>query len=125
MKVGQITPPIMDKIVTLYNNAPHKGLSNIMGFIVTPTMADNDSVLEREIIRRQMITNDTIINSDGFILPIGLTVEVYNERDAMAKRRTMTKPFTYTVNGFHGGFYTLTDPTGKITLSARSKLKPV
>jgi hypothetical protein len=88
-------------------------------------MTDNDPRIEREIIRRQMITNDTIINSDGFILPIGSTVEVYNERGSMAKRRTMTKPFMYTVKGFHGGFYTLTDPTGKIALSARSKIKPV
>jgi hypothetical protein len=36
MKVGQITPPIMDKIITLYTNAPHIGLTNIVKFDVTP-----------------------------------------------------------------------------------------
>jgi hypothetical protein len=125
MKVGQITPPIMDKIVMLYNNAPHRGLSQIMKFVVSPTMADNDVELEREIIRRQMIMNDNIINSDGFMLPVGTKVEMYNEKDAMSKRRTMSKPYTYTVNGFHGGFYELQAPDGKTTLTARSKIKPL
>jgi hypothetical protein len=122
---GQITSPIMEKIVMLYNNAPHRGLSQIMKFVVSPTMADNDAELEREIIRRQMIRNENIINSEGFMLPVGTNVAVYNEKDAMAKRRTVNKPYTYTVNGFHGGFFDLKDTDGKTTLAARSKIKPI
>jgi hypothetical protein len=87
-------------------------------------MADNDPELEHEIIRRQMIMNDIIVNSDGFMLPVGSIVEVYNDKDILAKRRSMTKSYKYTVKGFKRGFYELIDPQGKMILSARSKTNP-
>ena len=51
MKIGVITPEVMNEIVNQYNNAPHRGLSKWAGFSVTPKMVNDDPELENYSIK--------------------------------------------------------------------------
>ena len=105
MQIGVITPRDMDDIVNQYNNAPHKGLSKWAGFLVTPQMVNDDPELEDYIVRKICQENYNIMNSPGFKLNEGAHVKVYNERDAMNKRRSIIQPGDFVINGFRNGLY--------------------
>jgi hypothetical protein len=124
MGVEDIIPDVMKRIVQFYNTAPHKTLSKIMGFEVSPNMAEQDLDLEIEIIRRFQIKNEEIRNQHGFVLDIGSKVYVYNPRDTVNKRRTSIKPYVGVVVGFNGVLYQVRTPNG-IQKYSRSQLKPI
>ena len=105
MGISPITPPAMVKIIDLYNNAPHKTLSKLIGFEVSPSMVQNDKALESEIIRQIDIENDHIKNNIGFILDVGSKVYIYNSKDGLNKRRSMIKPYIGIIKGFNGVVY--------------------
>jgi hypothetical protein len=124
MGYENIIPDVMKRIVQFYNTAPHKRLSKIMGFEVSPNMAEQDSDLEREIIRRIQIKNEEIRNQHGFVLRIGTKVYVHNPRDTLGKRRSSVKPYVGVVVGFNGVLYDIRTPNG-IQKYSRSQLKPL
>ena len=105
MKIGLITPEIMDNIVKQYNNAPHRGLSKWAGFSVTPKMVNDDPDLETYIVRRICQENFNVMNRPGFKIKAGTNVKVYNEKDSMSKRRSIIQPGSFKVNGFKNGLY--------------------
>ena len=105
MKIGVITPNIMNEIVNQYNNAPHKGLSKWAGFKVTPQMVNDDDELEELIVRKITRANYHIMNQSSFKLNEGTNVKVYNETDKMMKRRSIIQPGKFTVIGFKNGLY--------------------
>ena len=105
MKVGVITPNVMNEIVNQYNNAPHKGLSKWAGFSVTPNDVQNNPDLEEYIVKKVILINRRIMNSYGFKLNEGTNVKVYNDKDVMGKRRTIVQPGKFKVNGFKNGLY--------------------
>ena len=105
MKIGVITPKVMNEIVDQYNHAPHKGLSKYAGFSVTPQMVNDDEELEELIVRRITKANYHIMNQSSFKLNEGTNVKVYNETDKMMKRRSIIQPGKFTVIGFKNGLY--------------------
>ena len=105
MKIGLITPQIMDNIVKQYNNAPHKGLSKWAGFSVSPKMVNDDPDLETYIVRRICQENYNVMNRPGFKIKAGTNVKVYNEKDSMSKRRSIIQPGSFKVKGFKNGLY--------------------
>jgi hypothetical protein len=87
---GAIDPDSMAKLVTIYNSTEHKTLSNIMGFPVTPLIANSDSQLEDEIRRRLLIHNYEITQQQGYDdIKVDDTVVVYNEYVDLPKKRRM------------------------------------
>ncbi len=105
MKIGIITPNIMNDIVKQYNNSPHKGLSKWAGFSVSPKMVNDDPDLENYIVRKINQENYNVMNKPGFKINIGTNVKVYNEKDTMNKRRAIIQPGSFIVNGFKNGLY--------------------
>ena len=105
MRIGVITPNIMNDIVKQYNHAPHKGLSKWAGFAVTPKMVNDDPDLEEYIVRRICQANYNVMNTPGFKLNEGVHVKVYKEKDSMNKRRSIIQPGDFVINGFRNGLY--------------------
>ena len=128
MKVGVITPNVMNDIVKQYNHAPHKGLSKWAGFSVTPKMVNDDPELEEYIVRKICQENYNIMNRAGFKLNGGTHVKVYNEKDSMNKRRSIIQPGDFVINGFRNGLYEVEGKVnGKNTIQMipRYKLDPI
>ena len=125
MHVGNITPRIMTEIVRQYNNAPHKTLSKYAGFPVSPKMAQEDPALEEYIVRRICQENYNIMSSNGFSIPKGTKVKVYNETDKMLKRRSINQPGEFTVDGFNRGLYKVVGKNNTIQWLPRFRLAPV
>ena len=125
MHVGNITPRIMTEIVRQYNNAPHKTLSKYAGFPVSPKMAQEDPALEEYIVRRICQENYNIMSSNGFNIPKGTKVKVYNETDKMLKRRSINQPGEFTVDGFNRGLYKVVSKNNTIQWLPRFRLAPV
>ena len=125
MKIGIITPNVMNELVKQYNNSPHKTLSKYAGADVSPRMVNNDYDLECYIVRRICQDNYNIMNSPGFKLNTGAAVKVYNERDAMSKRRSIIQPGTYHITEFNNGLYKVVNDKNKSQLVPRYKLSPI
>jgi hypothetical protein len=123
MSVESITPEIMRRICQFYDAAPHRTLSKIMGFDVSPDMAEQDGDLEREIVRRIQTNNYRVRNQYGFQLPIGCRVYIYNPKDVLLKRRAQVKPYIGVVEGVEGSLYLVRTPVG-IEKCSRYQLKP-
>ena len=122
MKVGVITPIVMNEIVNQYNNAPHKGLSKWAGFSVSPNDVQNDRELEEYIVRKICQANWEIMNSEGFRINDGVEVKVYNDVDKMMKRRTIIQPGKHKVNGFKNGLYEIVNENGQKQMMPRYRL---
>ena len=125
MKVGIITPGIMEDLVNQYNNAPHTTLSKYAGFEVSPQMVQDDEELENYIIRQIMKENDDIMNRHGFMLKNGSKVKIYNEKDSMSKRRSVIQPGNHHIIGYHGGYYEVEDESKNKQMIPRYKLDPL
>ena len=126
MHIGVILPPDMEKIVNIYNNAPHQGLSKWAGFSVTPSMVQNDPKLEEYIVRKIVQANHNVMNKKGFQLKEGTEVKVYNEKDSLTKRRTVIQPGKFIIEGFNRGLFKVKNINdNSIQLVPRFKLNPI
>ncbi len=105
MKIGMITPNVMEDLVFQYNHAPHQTLSKYAGYPVSPQQVQNDHELENYIVRRICQENYNIKNSPGFKIEEGMNVKVYNETDKMLKRRSIIQPGEHKIIGFENGLY--------------------
>lgn len=121
MKIGVITPEVMNEIVNQYNNAPHKGLSKWAGFKVTPKMVNDDLELENHIVRRILHANWEIKNNASYNIRDGVNVKVYNEKDSMMKRRTIIQPGEFKVIGKENGLFKV---DGRVNGKNRIQLLP-
>jgi hypothetical protein len=124
MYVESISPEIMKRLFQFYNAAPHRTLSKIIGFDVSPDMAEQDPDLEREIIRRIQARNYAVRSQLGFELPIGCRVYILNPKDTLLKRRSAVKPYIGVVEGISGSLYLVRTPNGTEKCS-RYQLRPV
>lgn len=122
MKIGVIKPDDMRELVQQYNNAPHKTLSKYAGMMVTPNMVQNDPELEEFIVKRICQLNYDIINNKGFRLSEGTPVKLYNERDTLAKRRSVIQPGKHYIKTFKNGLYEVIDDNNKSQLIPRYKI---
>ena len=122
LQIGFITPEAMDYIVNLYNSAPHQTLSKYAGMTVSPNDVDKYDELERFVIRRIHQENYKTMTKPGFNIPTGTKVLAYNERNAMAKRRSDVEPKIYSVKRQVGPLFEL---EGTNELKSRYQLTPV
>lgn len=86
-----LTPLVLKEMMRQYNNAPHSTLSKWIGFPCSPLMVQQDKNKEEYIVMKIMKDNALNGLSDGFNLPIGAIVKVYNEKDVLGKRRRIYK----------------------------------
>jgi hypothetical protein len=84
--IGTITPIVMKQLVKLYNESPHKTLPKIMGFAVSPDIAESDVTIENALIKRLTNLNQEVKAKAGFKLNPGERVVVYNATDGMLRR---------------------------------------
>ncbi len=112
MRVSTITPNIMKHIIYNYNVAPHKTLSKIIGRDVSPNEVANDINLENFIVKKLRQINFNTSSSPGFALPVNTSVDVYNVKDSMFKRRSVIKPGSYKVKQREGGLYQVEGANG-------------
>jgi hypothetical protein len=71
MRAEKIDLPMMRRIAQFYNNAPHNGLSEILGFTVSPTDVETDIRLQKEVIRRTIALDHYVRKTGGHMLPVG------------------------------------------------------
>jgi len=122
LKIGLITPQLMAQIVNLYNDTPHSTLSKYAGFPVSPNMVDDNEELEVFIIRRIHQENLNTMSQIGYNIPTGFPVKVYNERSAMAKRRSEIEPGKWHVVSRHGALFEIEDEHGQKQIKSRFQL---
>jgi hypothetical protein len=119
-------PAVMEELVKQYNNSIHTTLTRYgPGFGITPQMVQNDNDLESYIMRRITQRNIMTKAADGFSIPIGTHVLVYNHISPLDKRRSSTRPEVFEVIGFDRGIYTVRGmKTGVQLFMPRSEIKP-
>jgi hypothetical protein len=105
LRIDQITPNQMERILMEVNSAPNDSFRKILGFDVSPWMVLQSWWLQKEIVRRFTTWNELVYASPGFMLPVGTLVQVYNDNHGMAKRRELVKPHVYRVERFNGVFF--------------------
>ena len=105
MKIGMITPNVMEELVFQYNNAPHQTLSKYAGNPVSPQMVQNNPELEEFIARKIMQENYNTHNKPGFRIEKGTNVKIYNETDKILKRRSIIQPGEHKIVGIENGMY--------------------
>jgi hypothetical protein len=120
LEYDEIAPPTLKYLTDVYNNSPHNTLSKTMGFFVSPYIAEIDSELELEIIRRRIAENHSIKSQMGFRLELGS--RVFTQADKSLKSRTVVDK-AKTVVGFTGVNYVAQDSKGQLTKISRSRLK--
>ena len=125
LQIGFITPEAMNYIVKLYNAAPHRTLSKFAGMNVSPNDVDRYDELERYIVRRIHQENYNTMSKAGYQIPIGSKVNVFNERNAMAKRRSHIEPGQWIVSKNDGALFELKNNKNETQLRSRYQLLPV
>jgi hypothetical protein len=125
-RTNNANPAVMEELVKQYNNTIHTTLTKYgPGFKITPQMVQNDSDLELFICRRITQTNIITKTVDGFTIPIGSKVLVFNHIHSMDKRRSSTRPEVFEVTGFEHGIYTVKGmKSGVVLFAPRSEIKP-
>ncbi len=126
MEIEIITPQFMQDLVMQYNSAPHQTLSHYAGFDVSPQMANDDHELEDYIVRKICQENYNIKSKYGFDLEKGTKVKVYNEKDAMIKRRSLIQPGDFEIDTFTNGMYRVKNVNNnQILMLPRTKIHPI
>ena len=124
IKVDVITPDVMNELVKQYNNAPHRTLSQLAGYSVSPIDVQKNKNLEKFIVRRICQNNYNVKNQPGFELQPNQEVYVYNEKDTLMKRRSITQPGNYVITGFEDGYYKIEGDEDSPQFIPRYKLLP-
>ena len=107
MEIKNINPETMEILINNYNMAPHKHLSKYLGELTSPNDMDEDR--EKYIIRKICQENYNIRNQPFYRLSPGMSVDVYNEKDSMFKRRSKKRYGNYHVVDYKGGLYNVND----------------
>jgi hypothetical protein len=103
--LDEITREQLGHMLNYNNNFPHKTLSNLIGFNVTPAMVLKDVELEGFIARKLMYFN---LEQERKKLKIGDIVRVIHEADPtnpFEKIRYRMEPGFFTVKGMKNNLY--------------------
>jgi hypothetical protein len=122
-----IWPDDMKEITREYNAAPHKTLSELLGFDVSPNMAQANTDLQDELREKINQKQNKILHSPGFLLEAGKRVKVFNWRrdDSGNKRRNQVLPGTWEVEQ-NAPFLQVRNTDNDTTLRvARSLVAPI
>jgi hypothetical protein len=131
MRIENITPSALLKVVDIYNNTTHKALTiedynKAVRYCFTPSEVENNENLENELIRKMTGENHAIRDLKGFLLPLGTLCYVKNEKGTgTAKRRSQVKRGVYKIIGFNGWIYELINEVGTKIIMSRSKITPI
>ena len=87
----EMTPLAIKEMIRQYNNAPHRTLSQYIGFDVSPLMVQRDKDKEEYIVMKINKENIQTRMRNDFNIPVGSNVKVYNEKDVMGKRRVIAR----------------------------------
>jgi hypothetical protein len=94
-----IAPEQLSEVLKYYNERPHKTLSMLIGFNVSPKMLLDDVELEGFIAKKLMYLNT---EQEKKKLAIGDRVTVAHQSEIFEKRRYSVEPGLYTVIGVPG-----------------------
>jgi hypothetical protein len=97
-----IDPAALEQVVHYYNNYPHKTLSNLIGFNVSPHMLLLDLDLEAFIAKKLMSQN---LKESKKKLAVGDKVMVGHVTKKFEKVRFNTEPVMYTIIGYKNNMY--------------------
>ena len=109
---------VLSGLCAIYNNTPHRTLSEVMGFPVTPVQMCFNPQLQQEFVRRLSGRNYNIPR-DG--IPVGSSVYVYQPKTSMNKRRNSVEDDKYKVLEQGGRYLLENERTGKKVKHVRSK----
>ena len=84
-----MTPNAINEMVNQYNHAPHTTFNNIFGFNSSLLMVQYDENLEEYLVMKLNKENILTRLSDGYDIPIGTRVNIYNGKRAIGKRRVI------------------------------------
>jgi hypothetical protein len=97
-----IAPEQLSEVLKYYNARPHKTLSMLIGFNVSPKMLLDDVELEGFISKKLMYLNT---EQEKRKLAIGDRVTVAHQSELFEKRRYSVEPGLYTVIGYKNNMY--------------------
>jgi hypothetical protein len=97
-----IAPSNLSQILHFYNNDPHKTLSRLIGFNVTPKMRLEDLELEAFIVKKLFHAN---MKEREKKLKIGTKVTLYHPKEFGKKVRFQMEPGIYTITSYKNGMY--------------------
>ena len=69
--------------------------------------------------------NYNTMTKAGYQIPVGMKVNVYNERNAMAKRRSDIEPGSWVVSKHVGSLFEIKNDKNETQIKSRYQLKPV
>ena len=118
-----IKPNVMQYLVDEYNASPHRTLSNVLGYSVSPNEVDNNEYLEEQIMTHMIRQNILTVNDKNYVLEPNSKVHLYNDTSGIEKRRCTWLPDEYTVVGNEGGLVKVCSKDGKIFNVSRWMLK--
>ena len=110
---------LLDGLCSIHNRTPHKTLSTVMGFPVSPRTMMEHNEIHQEFVRRLAGRNYNIPHDD---LSVGTKVYVYQPPSPMKKRRTSAEDDMYIVERTGPRYLLRNERTGKHIYRLRSKL---
>ena len=119
-----ITPDVMNRLVWIYNNKPHKTLSKFFKKKVTPNEMDSNIDMEKEWIKHLHEENYKTMFLPSFQMKKGSEVHLWQPPEKFVKRRSRLQKEIYTVEGSIGGNYLVKNKeTGQEKLYPRWAMK--
>lgn len=144
MGADTIDNELMNKIIKIYNSAPHKTLTKILfnsapnlknkfKYGISPNDVENNEALETLFVETCLKYNALIKSQDDYALAVGDKVRIYNKNlsdklfegtaNKTNKRSVLSKDI-YIVNGYYGNLIELQGPNNeKIYKPRRDLLK--
>ena len=101
---SNISPPTMERLIQEYNNSPHKTLSDIVGFPISPNEVDANKRIEDEIVFNRIRDNLKIKLKDDYDI-IGQRCRCLNESGKFDKVKNKLLPGIWKIVGAEHGLF--------------------
>ena len=140
MGADTIDNNLMNKIIKIYNSAPHKTLTQILNtnikskYGISPNDVENNEDLETLFVETCLKYNALIKSQDDYLLKLGDKVRIYNKNlsdklfegtaNKTNKRSVLSKDI-YIVKGYEGNLIKLEGPNEKIIYKPRRDLQKI
>ena len=101
---SDIPPDIMERLIQEYNNSPHKTLSDIVGFPISPNEVDANKRIEDEIVFNRIRDNLKIKLKNDYNI-IGQNCRCLNESSKFDKVKNKLLPGIWKIVGTEHGLF--------------------
>ena len=119
-----ITPDVMNRLVWIYNNKPHKTLSKFFKRKVTPNQMDSNKEMEKEWVKHLREENYKTMFQPSFQMQKDMQIHLWQPPEKFLKRRSRLQKEVFTVEGSIGGNYLVKNKeTGEEKLYPRWAMK--